>query len=54
MSSVKPPIMTDQIPGAAHWSMIVPQGHTLTLTDLEGGANLSVLFYNPEKFARAL
>ncbi|MBD1390075.1 urea carboxylase-associated family protein [Neiella sp. HB171785] len=40
-------IFTDVIPPAAHWSMVVPQGHTLVLTDPEGGANLSMLFYNP-------
>ncbi len=45
--STKKPIFTDHLPGAAHWSMIVPQGHTLKAIDVEGGANLSMLFYNP-------
>jgi uncharacterized protein len=40
-------IYKETIPGASHWSMVVPAGHTLTLTDLEGGANVSMLFYNP-------
>ena len=43
----KPPIYTDVIPGAGHWSMMVSKGTVLRLKDLEGGANLSVLFYNP-------
>ena len=42
------PIFTDLIPGASHWSLVVPAGHSLTLTDLEGGANVSMLFYNPQ------
>jgi urea carboxylase-associated protein 2 len=41
------PIFTDVIPGAAHWSMVIPKGHVLQAKDLEGGANLSMLFYNP-------
>ncbi|PWI31972.1 urea carboxylase [Vibrio albus] len=48
MSSTKEPIFTDTIPGASHWSMVVPKGHTVKFTDVEGGANLSVLFYNPK------
>jgi len=40
-------IYQDTIPGASHWSMVVPAGQLLTLTDLEGGANVSMLFYNP-------
>lgn len=40
-------IYTDQFPGASHWSLVVGAGQTLRFTDLEGGANLSVLFYNP-------
>ncbi len=38
---------TDLIPAASHWSLMVPAGNTLQFTDVEGGANLSVLFYNP-------
>jgi urea carboxylase-associated protein 2 len=48
MQTSQEAIFTDLIPGAAHWSMRVPQGHILTATDLEGGANLSLLFYNPD------
>jgi urea carboxylase-associated protein 2 len=47
MSSVKEPVFIDIIPGASHWSLVVPKGHVLALKDVEGGANLSMLFYNP-------
>ncbi|RQW64963.1 urea amidolyase associated protein UAAP1 [Vibrio viridaestus] len=43
----KQELFTDKLPGAAHWSMVVPKGHVLKATDLQGGANLSMLFYNP-------
>lgn len=33
-------------PGA-HWSLIVRKGMQLTLTDMDGGANVGMLFYNP-------
>ncbi len=36
------------LPGASHNSMIIKAGQVLSLTDIEGGANLSMLFYNPE------
>jgi urea carboxylase-associated protein 2 len=34
----------EQLPGGAHGSFIMRRDHTLRLTDLEGGANLSALF----------
>lgn len=36
------------LPGAAHWSLRMRRGTILQLTDIEGGANLAMLFYNPE------
>jgi urea carboxylase-associated protein 2 len=36
------------IPGGCHWSGLVRRGAVLRFTDLEGGANLAALFYNPE------
>ena len=36
------------LPGSAHWSLRVRRGMQLRFTDQEGGANLSVLMYNPE------
>ncbi|MFV0576845.1 MAG: urea amidolyase associated protein UAAP1 [Vibrio sp.] len=38
---------SDVIPGAAHWSMIVKKGQVLRVQDQQGGANVSMLFYNP-------
>lgn len=37
----------DTLPGGAHWSFRMKAGHILRLTDLEGGANVGMLFYNP-------
>jgi urea carboxylase-associated protein 2 len=45
---------TTDIPGGSHWSLIIRKGMQLTIEDIEGGANLGMLFYNPvllsEKF----
>lgn len=38
----------DTLPGGAHWSMLMRKGTTLRLIDQEGGANVGMLFYNPE------
>jgi urea carboxylase-associated protein 2 len=37
----------DHLPGGAHWSFRIKAGHILRLTDLQGGANVGMLFYNP-------
>lgn len=39
------------IDGGSHWSTIVRRGMTMTLTDIEGGANVGMLFYNPSLFS---
>lgn len=39
---------TTQLPSGAHWSLRVRRGSVMRLTDLEGGANIAMLFYNPE------
>lgn len=44
---MNPILFSDEIPGASHWSLVIPAGHTLQFTDITGGANLSLLFYNP-------
>jgi uncharacterized protein len=38
---------SDTLPGGKHWSMIMRKGTLLRLTDVEGGANAGMLFYNP-------
>ncbi|MGH1440593.1 MAG: urea amidolyase associated protein UAAP1 [Cellvibrionaceae bacterium] len=43
----------DILPGSTHWSMIMRRGTILRLTDIIGGANVGMLFYNPnEKLER--
>ncbi|MEE2869275.1 MAG: urea amidolyase associated protein UAAP1, partial [Pseudomonadota bacterium] len=41
-------LYTTTLPGSAHWSLRVRRGMQLRFTDLQGGANLAVLMYNPE------
>lgn len=38
----------DTLPGGKHWSMRIRRGTSLRLIDVEGGANVGMLFYNPE------
>ena len=39
-------LLHTDIPGARAWSMVVRRGFALRLTDLDGGANCSALFFN--------
>ena len=39
---------TTQLPGASHWSLTMRRGTQMRLTDIEGGANVGMLFYNPQ------
>jgi len=41
-----PNLLDEEIPGGAMWSHVLHRHQTLRLTDLEGGANASVLLYN--------
>lgn len=36
------------LPGGAHWSFKIRRGMQLKLIDMEGGANLGMLMFNPE------
>jgi len=38
----------ERVPGGAHWSGVLRRGNTLRVTDIEGGANVAMLFYNYE------
>ena len=38
---------TTEIPGNGHWSLEVKRGTLMRVTDIEGGANVGMLFYNP-------
>ncbi|MGL6020143.1 MAG: urea amidolyase associated protein UAAP1 [Gibbsiella quercinecans] len=37
-----------QLPAGAHWSLRVRRGMALRITDITGGTNVGMLFYNPE------
>jgi urea carboxylase-associated protein 2 len=37
-----------EIPGGSHWSLRMRRGTIMRITDAGGGANLGMLFYNPE------
>ncbi len=39
----------DTLAGGAHWSGVLRRGTTLRLTDLEGRANVSALFFNQDQ-----
>jgi uncharacterized protein len=39
----------ETVPGGNHWSGLMRRGSALRLTDLQGGANASILFYNMEE-----
>lgn len=38
----------DAIPGGKHWSFTLRRGTVLRLIDTDGGANVGMLFYNPQ------
>lgn len=38
---------TTEIPGNSHWSLELRRGTFMKITDLQGGANVGMLFYNP-------
>ena len=40
-------ITSDTLPGGKHWSFVLWRNNRLKLTDLEGGANVGMLFFNP-------
>lgn len=42
-----PTLYQDTLPGGRHWSFIMRRGHVLRLTDVQGGANVGMLLYNP-------
>lgn len=46
MSTKDRMLLEEEIPGGAMWSHVLHRHQTLRLTDLEGGANASVLLYN--------
>ncbi|MFN3238913.1 MAG: urea amidolyase associated protein UAAP1 [Pseudomonadales bacterium] len=41
-------IYSEVLPGGVHWSLRMRAGNALRLVDLEGGANVAMLMFNPE------
>ncbi|MDB6174500.1 MAG: hypothetical protein JWL59_3811 [Chthoniobacteraceae bacterium] len=50
MHSIDPTLIRfeETVPPASNWSHVLKRGTTLRITDVEGGANVSALFYNFE------
>ncbi len=49
--STQPPgtvLYQDKLGGGCHWSMLMRKGTILRIVDEEGGANVGMLFFNPE------
>lgn len=40
-------LYTTSLPANGHWSLELRRGSLLKMTDIEGGANVGMLFYNP-------
>ena len=41
-------VYDEVLPGGNHWSFVLKRGYSLRITDLEGNANVSALFFNRE------
>jgi len=41
-------LYTDEIQASCHWSLRMKKGTSLRIIDKDGGANVGMLFYNPE------
>jgi hypothetical protein len=39
----------EELPAGSHWSFVLRRGHGLRITDLQGGANVSALFFNADQ-----
>ncbi|HAH12911.1 MAG TPA: urea carboxylase, partial [Pantoea agglomerans] len=44
-----PSLREEQLPGGGHTSLILRKGQILRLTDIEGGANVSMMMLNPHE-----
>jgi len=51
--AIRPTLYEELVPGGGHTSFILKRGQLLRLTDLEGGANVSLLMFNTHKKASA-
>ncbi|MGI4855622.1 MAG: urea amidolyase associated protein UAAP1 [Janthinobacterium lividum] len=48
------PLLEETVPGGAHVSLIVKRGQLLRVTDLQGGANVSVMMFNADEKSERL
>jgi len=46
MSEALQALLTEPLPGGAHWSMVIKRGRLLRITDIEGGANVALAAFN--------
>ena len=49
-----PSLREERLPGGAHTSLILRKGQILRLTDIEGGANVSMMMLNPHEKSERL
>ncbi|MBI1397912.1 MAG: DUF1989 domain-containing protein [Betaproteobacteria bacterium] len=49
MTADKDILWEETVPGGCHWSGVIRRGTALTLTDVEGRANLAMLLFNHEE-----
>lgn len=46
MTLAETPLYQETVPGGGHTSFVLPRGQQLRITDLDGGANVSLLLFN--------
>ena len=49
-----PSLREERLPGGAHTSLILRKGQILRLTDIDGGANVSMMMLNPHEKSERL
>ena len=52
--AIRPTLYEELVPGGGHTSFILKRGQLLRLTDLEGGANVSLLMFNAHEKSERL
>ena len=49
--AIRPTLYEETVPGGGHTSFVLKRGQLLRLTDLEGGANVSLMLLNAQERA---
>jgi len=52
--AIRPTLYEETVPGGGHTSFVLKRGQLLRLTDLEGGANVSLLMFNAHEKSERL